>query len=179
MDHHYHHHHVHDLFFVLTLPVSTTLYVWYNLYWTGVLIGVLWSIAHILTYEGRSDCILVQTIAVNISERKSGTERTKKRKKRELVCFPTARGRNGVNRLYIRTITRCHGLSVYPVCVCNTVRLGQDTTWNRREHRLSVSPNWVCTMLGGYKRWTFSDGFGDKPSHSIRCVYRADLILCR
>ena len=38
------------------------------------------------------------TIAVNISERKSGTERTKKRKKRELVCFPTARGRNGVNR---------------------------------------------------------------------------------
>ena len=23
---------------------------------------------------------------------------------------------------------RCHGLSVYPVCVCNTVRLGQDTT---------------------------------------------------
>ena len=34
-------------------------------------------------------------------------------------------------------------------------------------------------MLGGYKRLTFSDGFGDKPSHSIRCVYRADLILCR
>ena len=32
-------------------------------------------------------------IGVNISERKSGTERTKKRKKRELVCFPTARGR--------------------------------------------------------------------------------------
>ena len=72
-----------------------------------------------------------------------------------------------------------HGLSVYPVWVCDKVRLGQDTTWNRREHRLSVSPNWVCTMLGGYKRWTFSDGFGDKPSHSIRCVYRADLILCR
>ena len=23
---------------------------------------------------------------------------------------------------------RCHGLRVYPVCVCNTVRLGQDTT---------------------------------------------------
>ena len=22
--------------------------------------------------------------------------------------------------------------------------------------------------------WTFSDGFGDKPSHSIRCVYRAE-----
>ena len=74
---------------------------------------------------------------------------------------------------------RVHGLSVYPVWVCDKVRLGQDTTWNRREHRLSVSPNWVCTMLGGYKRWTFSDGFGDKPSHSIRCVYRADLILCR
>ena len=32
-------------------------------------------------------------IGVNISERKSGTERTKKR---ELVCFPTARARNGV-----------------------------------------------------------------------------------
>ena len=80
---------------------------------------------------------------------------------------------------HVPQVIRCHGLSVYPVCVCNTVRLGQDTTWNRREHRLSVSPNWVCTMLGGYKRWTFSDGFGDKPSHSIRCVYRADLILCR
>ena len=39
------------------------------------------------------------TIAVNISERKSGIERTKKRKKRELVCFPTATGRSGVNRL--------------------------------------------------------------------------------
>ena len=39
-------------------------------------------------------------IGVNISERKSGTERTKKRKKRELVCFPTARGCNGVHRLY-------------------------------------------------------------------------------
>ena len=23
---------------------------------------------------------------------------------------------------------RCHGLRLYPVCVCNTVRLGQDTT---------------------------------------------------
>ena len=39
------------------------------------------------------------SIGVNISERKSGTERTKKRKKREFVCFPTARGRNGVHRL--------------------------------------------------------------------------------
>ena len=46
----------------------------------------------------------INCIAVNISERKSGTERTKKRKKRELVCFPTARGRNGVNRLYISAI---------------------------------------------------------------------------
>ena len=32
-------------------------------------------------------------LGVNISERKSGTERTKKRKKREFV-FITARGRN-------------------------------------------------------------------------------------
>ena len=39
------------------------------------------------------------SIGVNISERKSGTERKKKRKKRELVCFPTDRGRNGVHRL--------------------------------------------------------------------------------
>ena len=39
-------------------------------------------------------------IGVNISERKSGTERKKKREKREVVCFPTARGRNGVHRLY-------------------------------------------------------------------------------
>ena len=34
-------------------------------------------------------------IGVNINERKSGTERTKKRKKRELVFFPTARGATG------------------------------------------------------------------------------------
>ena len=33
-------------------------------------------------------------IGVNISERKSGTERTKKRKKRELVFFLTTRGCN-------------------------------------------------------------------------------------
>ena len=33
------------------------------------------------------------SIAVNISERKTGTERTKKRKKWELVYFFTARGR--------------------------------------------------------------------------------------
>ena len=46
-------------------------------------------------------------IGVNISERKSETERTKKRKKRELVCFPTARGRNGVHRLWISAI---HGV---------------------------------------------------------------------
>ena len=31
-----------------------------------------------------------------------------------------------------RWMYRCHGLRLYPVCVCNTVRLGQDTTWNRR-----------------------------------------------
>ena len=35
---------------------------------------------------------------------KSGTERTKKRKKRELICFPTARGRNGVHRLQFSAI---------------------------------------------------------------------------
>ena len=34
-------------------------------------------------------------IGVNISERKSGTKRTKKRKKREFVFFSTARGRTG------------------------------------------------------------------------------------
>ena len=33
-------------------------------------------------------------IGVNISERKSGTERTKKRKNRQLVFFSTTRGRN-------------------------------------------------------------------------------------
>ena len=32
-------------------------------------------------------------------------------------------------------ITRCHGLSVYPVCVCNTVRLGQV----RSRHNLKPS----------------------------------------
>ena len=35
---------------------------------------------------------LLTYIGVNISERKSGTERTKKRKKRELVCFSHRQG---------------------------------------------------------------------------------------
>ena len=41
------------------------------------------------------------TIGVNISERKSGTEQTKQRKKLELVFFPTAKGATGslVHRL--------------------------------------------------------------------------------
>ena len=39
--------------------------------------------------------VLMYPIVVNISERKSGTERTKKRKKRELVFSPTARGTTG------------------------------------------------------------------------------------
>ena len=34
-------------------------------------------------------------IGVNISERKSGTERTKRRKKLELVIFPPPRGATG------------------------------------------------------------------------------------
>ena len=42
--------------------------------------------------------------------------------------------------LVIIAACRCHGLRVYPVCVCNTVRLGQDTTLNRRVHGLSVYP---------------------------------------
>ena len=32
-------------------------------------------------------------------------------------------------------VTRCHGLRVYPVCVCNTVRLGQV----RSRHNLKPS----------------------------------------
>ena len=44
---------------------------------------------------------------------------------------------------------RCHGLRVYAVCVCNTVRLGQDTTWNRRVHGLSVYPVCVCVIRSG------------------------------
>ena len=70
---------------------------------------------------------------------------------------------------------RCHGLRVYPVCVCNTVRLGQDTTWNRRVHGLRVYPVCVCNTV----RLELSrmDSVTIKPSHSIRCVYRADLIL--
>ena len=31
-------------------------------------------------------------------------------------------------RLTTPLSSRCHGLRLYPVCVCNTVRLGQDTT---------------------------------------------------
>ena len=43
----------------------------------------------------------VEYIGVNISGQKGGTERTKKRKKLELVSFPTARGATGtvVHRL--------------------------------------------------------------------------------
>ena len=41
-------------------------------------------------------------IGVNISERKSGTERTKKRKKRELVFFPPPSGATG-------TVVHCLG----------------------------------------------------------------------
>ena len=29
---------------------------------------------------------------------------------------------------FVNERVRCHGLRLYPVCVCNTVRLGQDTT---------------------------------------------------
>ena len=36
-------------------------------------------------------------------------------------------GRRSVRPCYMKAY-RCHGLRVYPVCVCNTVRLGQDTT---------------------------------------------------
>ena len=69
----------------------------------------------------------------------------------------------------------CHGLRLYPVCVCNTVRLGQDTTWNRQVHGLRVYPVCVCNTV----RLELSrmDSVTIKPSHSIRCVYRADLIL--
>ena len=62
-------------------------------------------------------------IGVNISEQKSGTERMKKRKKRESVIVFTTRGRNWYcstsSRRYTyfarATITRCRGLSVHPV----------------------------------------------------------------
>ena len=57
------------------------------------------EIFYSLFYQKRCEFYQVIDIGVNISERKIGTERTKKRKKRELVCFPTARGRNGVHRL--------------------------------------------------------------------------------
>ena len=49
---------------------------------------------HITTAIQRpSNCKMHRSIGVNIRERKSGTERTKRRKKRELVLSPTARGR--------------------------------------------------------------------------------------
>ena len=41
-----------------------------------------------------NNSVTFKCIAVNISERKSGTERPKKRKKQELVYFSTARGCN-------------------------------------------------------------------------------------
>ena len=47
-------------------------------------------------------CDLCIVIAVNISERKSGTERTKKRKKRELVFFPPPGGATGTVVQYIQ-----------------------------------------------------------------------------
>ena len=50
---------------------------------------------------------LARCMGVNISERKSGTERTKKRKKRELVCFLTARG--ATEYMYCLQIRAIHG----------------------------------------------------------------------
>ena len=43
---------------------------------------------------GGLDDVAFVGIGVNISEQKSGTKRTKKRKKRELVVCPTPRRRN-------------------------------------------------------------------------------------
>ena len=67
------------------------------------------------------------------------------------------------------------GYRIVTPLVCNTVRLGQDTTWNRRVHGLRVYPVCVCNTV----RLELSrmDSVTIKPSHSIRCVYRADLIL--
>ena len=45
-----------------------------------------------------------EIIGVNISKRKSGTERTKKHKKWEFVIFPTNRGHNW----YCSTLSRCY-----------------------------------------------------------------------
>ena len=76
----------------------------------------------------------------------------------------------GSDKLYV-PLSRCHSLRVYPVCVCNTVRLGLETgrwynlsspplslshtTWNRRVHGLRVYPVWVCdkVRLGQDTTW--------------------------
>ena len=52
---------------------------------------VMWLIKYCHSYRSNKHSLLLLSwgfIGVNISERKSGTERTKKRKKRELLCFP-------------------------------------------------------------------------------------------
>ena len=49
---------------------------------------IVWlSSCHKIVFEGRISYNVCNSIGVNLSERKSGTERTKKRKKLELVFF--------------------------------------------------------------------------------------------
>ena len=43
-----------------------------------------------------------------------------------------------------RSLSRCHGLRVYPVCVCNTVRLGQV----RSRHNLKPSGTRFARVSG-------------------------------
>ena len=86
-------------------------------------------------------------IAVNTSERKSGTERTKKRKKRELVCFPTARGRNGVN-IFIPS-PRQFGLSHSLTNRQNTLHF----TSFKRDLALPSTGSWLPSRLSSTWRW--------------------------
>ena len=80
------------------------------------------------------EVVFQMIIGVNISERKRGTERTKKRKSGSHY-FVHRRGAQRVTTrimpelrynpgyLYPGRESWCHGLSVYAVCVCNKVRL--------------------------------------------------------
>ena len=52
----------------------------------------LWTIDIVLYSEEEESESVTGSIGVNISERKSGTERSKKGKKRELVCFAHRQG---------------------------------------------------------------------------------------
>ena len=89
-------------------------------------------------------------IGVNISERKSRTEQTKKRKKRELVSFPTASGATGtVVHGFCSSDDNPHpaySLSCGPDLVANRQN-SQNVTTLQTELALPSTGSWLTSRL--------------------------------